>query len=115
MKLEPIEFGVGELTLEKLGIKRPEPEPSEVNDEPDVSEPIEEPDMAEPVEPSESFEAQSGNEYFKNFAGGFFEDLISFVSNNYMALGTLALVGSIGFYAGRRYVPKGEARQYKED
>ena len=54
MKLEPIEFGVGELTLEKLGIKRPEPEPSEVNDEPDVSEPIEEPEMAEPVEPAAS-------------------------------------------------------------
>jgi hypothetical protein len=115
MKLEPIDFGVGELTLEKLGLKRPEPEPSKVSDEPDVSEPIEEPEMAEPAEPAESFEAQSGNEYFKNFAGGFFEDLISFVSNNYMALGTLALVGSIGFYAGRRYVSKGESRQYKED
>ena len=43
-----------------------------------------------------------------------FEDLISFVSNNYMALGTLALVGSIGFYAGRRYVPKGESDNIKK-
>ncbi len=110
MKLDPIDFGVGTLTLEKLGLKRPEPEPSELVDEPEVLEPIEEPDMVEPVEPAESFEAQSGNEYFKNFAGGFFEDLISFVSNNYMALGTLALVGSMGFYTGRKYNSNEESK-----
>ena len=101
MEIEPIEFGVGELSLERLGIKVPsEMFVGSKTESPDVEAPIEEPDMASPIEPQQSFEAEVVNDRFKYAAEGFLNDLTNFVSKNYMILGTLTLIGYMGYRLG---------------
>jgi len=102
MKVEPIEFGVGQLSLERLGIKIPD-EISRMRQEeaPEVESPIEEPDMVKPIEPSETFTAETMNDRFKYAAEGFVSDLVGFVSSNYLVLASLALIGYVGYKVGQ--------------
>jgi len=101
MNIEPIEFGVGQLSLERLGIKIPDEISRKSREEaPEVESPIEEPDMVKPAEPSESFTAETMNDRFKYAAEGFVSDFVSFVSSNYLILASLSLVGYMGYRLG---------------
>ena len=102
MKVEPIEFGVGDLSLERLGIKIPEEMSNKRQEDlPEVESPIEVPEMVAPVEPSENFTAETMNDRFKYAAEGFVSDLTGFVSSNYLILASLALVGYLGYKSGQ--------------
>jgi len=93
---------VGQLSLERLGIKIPD-EMLKRNPEepPEVESPIAEPDMVKPIEPSETFTAETMNDRFKYAAEGFVSDLTGFVSSNYLILASLALVGYLGYKSGQ--------------
>ena len=100
--VEPIEFGVGEITLERLGMS-PESSPSyEPSNEPNVSEPADEPNFNDSEDVSNPFGAETLKAEIVNRTTQGFEKGMKYLVDNPKIVGLILLVGFGSYFLGKR-------------
>ena len=100
--VEPIEFGVGEITLDRLGMT-PESSPfHEPSQEPDVSEPNDEPNYNDSESVSSPFEAETLKAEIVSRTTQGFEKGMKYLVDNPKIVGLILLVGFGSYFLGKR-------------